>query len=101
MKSFFAPAAVAMTLLAAGASFAEAGSRSVTTIGPNGGTVTRQGTVKCEYGVCTSSQTLTGVNGNVYTRSGSTSCANGTCSGSAVYKGPAGKTVKRYRYTTR
>jgi hypothetical protein len=89
-----------MTLLVAGIAFAEAGSRSITTTGPNGGTVHRQGTVKCQYGVCTSSQTLTGVNGNVYTRSGSTSCSNGTCSGEAVYTGPRGKTVKRFRYTT-
>ncbi|MBP2561324.1 hypothetical protein J2T08_002240 [Neorhizobium galegae] len=46
-------------------------SRSVTRTGPNGYSMSRNGSASCDGGTCTGSRTTTGPRGNTVTRSGS------------------------------
>jgi hypothetical protein len=95
----FAPL-IATALLLAGATTADAYTRSSSTTGPNGGKYSSSGAGSCSGGKCSSSQSATGPRGNSASRSGNTSCSGGTCSGGATYTGPAGNQVKRSRSTS-
>ena len=81
--------ALAAGLMIAGASFADAATRSTSTTGPRGYTAGKTTTGSCSGGRCTSNSVATGPRGNSASRSGSTSCSGGTCSGTATYTGPA------------
>ncbi len=96
----FAPLALAAALMVAGASYADAATRSVNTTGPKGNTVNRTGAASCSGGSCSSNSVVTGPRGKSATRSGTTSCSGGQCSGGATYTGPAGNSVKRSRGTS-
>ncbi|MEL6375253.1 MAG: hypothetical protein AAFR04_14955 [Pseudomonadota bacterium] len=69
--------------------------RSVSGVGPNGGTWSKSASGSCAGGVCSSNQRYTGPRGNSFTRSGTSSCAGGVCSGTATYTGPRGRSFTR------
>lgn len=96
MTKMIAPLAVAAAVLMAGTSFAHAFSRSGSTTGPAGRTVSSQGSGSCSGGSCSSGQSVTGPRGNSASRSGNTSC-----SGGATFTGPAGRTGTRTRSFSR
>jgi uncharacterized low-complexity protein len=74
--------------------------RSTSTTGPAGNTVSKDATAQCAGGTCTSNKTVTGPRGNTASKSGTTTCAGGKCSGGSTTTGPAGNTLKRTRSTT-
>lgn len=100
-KTAFAPAALAIALMVAGASTADAGwSRSGGGTGPRGNSWNSTGSGSCSGGTCTSNQTYTGPRGTT-TRSRSTTCSGGTCKHTGTVTGPNGNGVTRSGTVTR
>lgn len=95
-----APFAVATAMMVAGASTADAYSRSSSSAGPAGISRGSSGSGSCSGGRCASQQSYTSPRGTG-TRSGTTSCAGGTCAGSATYTGAGGRTATRNRSFSR
>jgi len=101
VKTYFGTAALAITLMAVGASSADAGwVRSGSGTGPRGNAWSSTGTGSCAGGTCGSTQTFTGPRGTT-TRNGSTTCSGGTCSHTGTVTGPYGGSVTRGGTATR
>jgi hypothetical protein len=100
-KTFVAPAALALVLMAAGASSADAGwVHSGGGTGPRGNTWSSTGSGSCAGGTCNSTQTFTGPRGTT-TRNGSTTCSGGTCTHTGTGTGPYGRGYNRSGTVTR
>lgn len=100
LKTSLAPVALAMTLMAAGASSADAWSRSSQGTGPRGNSWNSSTTGNCSGGTCSRTRTVNGPRGTS-TRTGSTSCTGGTCSHTGTVTGPYGNSVTRSGTVTR
>ena len=94
MTKLIALSALAAALSVGAAADANAWTRSGTVTGPRG-TSSVQAQGSCAGGSCSRSVTRTGPNGNSVTRQGSASCAGGVCTGSSTTTGPAGNTIYR------
>lgn len=93
-------AAIAGALSLASMAEASARSRSVAVYGPRGVT-THSVSRSCAGGICSRSSSTTGPYGRTVSRQGSASCAGGTCSGSGIATGPRGGTVSYSGTATR
>jgi hypothetical protein len=94
-KTYLATAALAVALMTAAASSADAGwVRSGSGTGPRGNSWSSTGSGSCAGGTCSSSQTFTGPRGTT-TRNGSTTCSGGTCNHTGTITGPNGGTINR------
>jgi hypothetical protein len=94
-KTYLATATLAVALMTAAASSADAGwVRSGSGTGPRGNSWSSTGSGSCAGGTCSSSQTFTGPRGTT-TRNGSTTCSGGTCNHTGTITGPNGGTINR------
>ena len=94
VSKYIGGATLAVALMAASASSAYAWSRSGSTTGPRGNSVTSNGSGSCSGGSCSRSGTVTGPRGT-YTTSGKTTCSGGSCTHSGNVTGPNGGSVNR------
>src|SRR5438552_2615672 len=100
IKTYLGAAVVAAMVMAAGASSAEAWTRSGGGSGPRG-SWSSSGSGGCAGGSCGHTSSFTGVRGNTVTNTGSTTCAGGTCTHTGTTTGPYGGTVNRSSTFTR
>jgi hypothetical protein len=100
IKTYLGAATIAAMVMAAGASSAEAWTRSGGGSGPRG-SWSSSGSGGCAGGSCGHTSSFTGVRGNTYTNTGSTSCAGGSCTHTGTTTGPYGGTVSRSSTFTR
>jgi hypothetical protein len=89
-KTRLGSAAIAVMLVTAAASTADAWTRSGSGMGPRGNSWSSTGAGSCAGGSCSSKQTFTGPRGGTTTRTGSTTCSGGTCNHTWTVTGPNG-----------
>lgn len=95
VSKYVGGATMALVLMAASVSNAHAWSRSGSTTGPRGKSVSSSSNGSCSGGSCSRSGSVTGPRGGTAATSGKTNCSGGACTHTGNVTGPNGGSVTR------